>query len=313
MPTATYDPLTIQEAPAVADSLGGMSSMSLEDMQRSAQNMIRGGKKAIGKVIYYQKPPRWADGRLNVEANWVYWAEAQQDVQLQAMAQGSRPLEFLGSVDPQGDPHAALYGQWARILLHPKGPELFPVDQLLTYRWYDPEKLPLPQFTPCEAEIAKETYCGQIHRISFPQLRGVEITEIPCPDCKDRIFFEPIHLAWHLRNQHNYERVDLMALGELMGVSFERVFANAAAPRTFRIGGRAAEGVQRNMAEPEPEPSRATVAQWKPPSRDELRAQAAAKPEPQPDGTPGSFGRVWLGGKQVKRATYEKALAGVAA
>ena len=196
------------------------------------------------RVIYYRHPQVWKDGTENKQAGWIVWAGSNPNLQLDMISRGFEPLNWLGRVQtvhqddaPADSPDS--YGPWGPILLNPKGRALIPVSQLLTYRWYDPKRLPRSS-NPDSTPLAQRG-------VTFPQLAGVKITEYACPECSDRQFAQPLFLARHLRIAHSYDRNDLVALGKELGVNFAREAARAGTQvRTYEMPA---------APEPEPEPA----------------------------------------------------------
>lgn len=179
------------------------------------------------KVIYYRKPQEWVNPRHpgqpreNLEPGWICWGDSQATIQLQKLAQGYFPLPEFGFIR-DSDPHFDPTNPFAIILAHPHGPAQFPADQVIAYRWYEPRNLPLPTDRPCPR-------CGRTHRIRFPQLKGVKIRIFSCPECTRRTFHDAVHLMRHLRNTHEYDRAEVLALAKEMGIDtrhdFRREFA----------------------------------------------------------------------------------------
>ena len=108
---------------------------------------------------------------------------------------------------------------WKPILLHPDGPSEFPVDQILTLRWFEEENCPVPG-------------------TKFPQLAGHQVKKWPCVEhgC-DRSFFSfdddgegPPKLAEHLRIMHRWGVQDVIALGDRLGVNFDQLYRGMGQP-----------------------------------------------------------------------------------
>jgi hypothetical protein len=173
---------------------------------------LLGGGQGRGKVsercVYYRKPSRGA------EAGWIVINGTNAERQQGLFAKGFVPLQQYGFVSPQDialpygaryedEGQARSYRAWSTILLAPGGPEEFPVDQLIAYRWYDPEVCPVPT-------------------ARFPQLVGVTITRVWCEECSTVYYHKPTHLARHLRTVHQYDRADVRAYGEQYGINFQR-------------------------------------------------------------------------------------------
>jgi hypothetical protein len=171
-----------------------------EEHVRLAQ--LLGGGQQRGRVsercMYYKKPPG------GLEGGWIVVNGTNPERQHGLMMTGIVPLHEFGFVDPQAVDHPdPSYRTWSKILLAPGGPELFPVDQLIEFRWYDPEVCPVRQ-------------------ARFPQLVGVKITRVWCEECSTVYYHKPTHLARHLRAVHHYDRADVRAYGEQYGINFAR-------------------------------------------------------------------------------------------
>jgi hypothetical protein len=172
-----------------------------DELMAIARSVTGGGSKFM-KVIYARRPLTDVNtGKAIQMAGWVTWID--DDVQTgelwRKMAMGWVPLRkygFLGTKEGEADPE----GNWAKILKTPGGPSEFPVDQLLEFGWFDPERVP-------------------VHGVKFPQLRGMKIPLYPCPECSDRMFQKPIHLARHCRNAHSYDRKDIQDLAEQLDIN----------------------------------------------------------------------------------------------
>ena len=169
---------------------------------------LLGGGQGRGKVsercMYYKKPPK------GVEAGWVVINGTNPERQQGLFMKGFVPLQQYGFVSPQDvtppdpeSPTAQAYCTWSTILLKPGGPEEFPVEQLIAYRWYDPSVCPVPS-------------------ARFPQLVGAKITRVWCEECTTVYYHKPTHLARHLRTVHHYDRADVRAYGEQYGINFAR-------------------------------------------------------------------------------------------
>lgn len=185
------------------------------------------------KVIYYRKPETYPAvkgqrPRKALEAGWIIIGDSNQsarDIQLQ---KGHVPLAEYGYIQDT-DPNYQQYGNLGPLLFHPgnrrtgqrPGAHLFPVEQIKANRWYDDELFP---------ELVG----------MFPQLAGVEIVEYPCPDCGTTAFLDAMDLGRHLRNSHDYDRTDLINLGQQLGINFSQVYDGKPGGRRVRtIPGRA--------------------------------------------------------------------------
>lgn len=162
-----------------------------------------GGGRNSEKVIYYRR-----------KNGWITWGDTQASKQMTMIAKGNQPL-------PQF--HHIMYSEdlWGPILRHPEGPALFPVEQVLTYRWYRKDMLPdLRPIVPQGRDLVRS---GAQPKVSFPQLAGVKIVEFPCPEPCNRSFHSPLHLGGHLRVMHGYDRSEILKYGEAMGIDFSKV------------------------------------------------------------------------------------------
>ena len=165
----------------------------------------RGGRISE-RSIYYRKGPK------GPEANWIVVSGSNQERMLHAITvKGWTPLPQYGEVGHKrrsSDPDGAFerYGVWGEILTRPGGAAEFPLSQILAFRWYDPERCPVPN-------------------VRFPQLEGADITEYVCPICEsaDTIFHEARHLGRHLFVHHHMDRTEIIAIGKELGVDFHRV------------------------------------------------------------------------------------------
>lgn len=193
---------------AVAD-IKPVGSTQLESIFTSV------GRKRTERVGYYRLPANHHDGRAS---NWITWGDTQDAKQLNFISRGWTPLpkygRVTGIVPGHDDPTPG--SPWYQILDHRDGPGEIPPSQVQCYRWYRPEELPYP-------------FTGTA--IRFPQweaaLRGgLEVREYTCPECHSRMYFEPWHLATHLTNSHNYDRTQIIALGDKVGIDFTKSIMN---------------------------------------------------------------------------------------
>jgi len=155
------------------------------DWQAMAESMT-GGKRQSEKVIYYR-----------LKSGWIGWGDTQASKQLGMIQKGAIPLPQYGTITNSED-------IWGPILRHRDGPAEFPVEQVLTYRWYKPENVP-------------------VQNVRFPQLAGQKIVEFPCPECSRPAFHSPIHLGSHLRVMHAYDRSEVLKYGEAMHIDFSKI------------------------------------------------------------------------------------------
>lgn len=198
-------------------------------------------------VIYYRKPADFDHGR---EGNWICWGDSQPGKRITMLERGFTPLPQFGRLDRymrdgSGQEVIDSAFPWGGILRHPDGPAQFPVEQILTYRWH--RKPPIPG-------------------IRFPQLQGMKIVEYECPECTEQTFFNPIHLARHLRNSHGYEHRDLTALGQFLGIDFAREFRKKGILTTVIEE----EAAPIQKPPPPPEPPQVETVQVRLPKRGEI-------------------------------------------
>lgn len=115
----------------------------------------------------------------------------------------AHPLPPERSVPPEG--------KWWQILTQPGGPEEFPVDQVLTLRWYRSEDCPLPG-------------------VRFPQLAGHKVKEFKCPECRRAFYAQDgtggiADLGIHLKYIHSWDRPSLVNYGETVGIDFNAIYS----------------------------------------------------------------------------------------
>ena len=102
---------------------------------------------------------------------------------------------------------------WGPILRHPDGPGEFPLDQILSMRWYEARNCPIKEVAPADL---------------FPQLRGHKIKHYPCPQC-NRSFAEvdgsgaAKSFANHLRIMHDWDMANILNYGKEVGIDFAKV------------------------------------------------------------------------------------------
>lgn len=179
------------------------------------------------QIIYYRKPDK------GLEANWITWGDSLSGSKYRDYGKrGFTPLEKYGTINnvqrdlrafgsktspiaPEYNPEISenVRGRyiWEQILSHPDGPAEFPIDQVITYRWYRPENCPVP-----------DAY--------FPQLKGLKIKEYRCPERCGRQPFVDVDgiggvtsLANHLRISHEWDRTNIMAYGDRVGIDFNKL------------------------------------------------------------------------------------------
>jgi hypothetical protein len=181
-----------------------MTPVAMEQMLRTV------GRSRDEVVGYYRLPDGYRDGAAS---RWITFADTQPGKRLPYMERGWTPLPQYGRVwgkDPDGNSSKEYV--WLPILSTAQGRAEFPASQVLTYGWYRPERLPAPL---------------RGRALDFPQLEkaiadGLEVHEYECPECTGQRFFTPWALASHLRNHHDYDRAEIIALGKEVGVDFAK-------------------------------------------------------------------------------------------
>lgn len=153
-------------------------------------------KQPLGDFMYYKKP----DG-------WIIPAQSAPNYFAGKLARGFTPLPQYGtftpgekSEDTRGIPFDAHVEMW-RVIFQKNGAEAFPVEQVIAYNWH---------LVP--------PYAG----VTFPQMEGVDVPELDCPECDLMPCHDVADLATHLRIRHKYARADLTAYGDEIGIKFDR-------------------------------------------------------------------------------------------
>ena len=110
--------------------------------------------------------------------------------------------------DDRGIGYNALQEPWRRIFAR-GGAKEFPVTQIIAYGWHR---------QPAYREV------------TFPQIKGVKIYDLPCPECS-RVFGSMTedeavanlrtHLTSTVDRPHSYSPTDLRELGKELGVNFD--------------------------------------------------------------------------------------------
>jgi len=121
--------------------------------------------------------------------------------------------------DARGVPWNPADEPW-RLIFQKGGAKEFPVDQIIAYHWH-----------------VRPPY----KEAKFPQLQGVEIEDLPCPECDKGIFSSPnlqeaavmlkAHLTSGINDRHKYTPTDLRELGQEWGLNFETARTRKAAKR----------------------------------------------------------------------------------
>lgn len=153
-------------------------------------------KTPIGDCMYYKKPDGWI---VPAQSAPIYFATK--------LRRGFTPLPQYGtftpgekSVDIRGQVFNAHVEMW-RVIFQKDGAEAFPVDQIIAYNWH-----------------LSPPYAG----VTFPQMEGVEVPQIDCPECDIPPCHDIADLATHLRIRHGYTRTDLRVYGEEIDIKFDR-------------------------------------------------------------------------------------------
>ena len=185
----------------------------------SYQSMANPGRNLGDQVIYYRRPLVDRHGNKAENAGWIVWGDSTSGTKLRDYSiRGFTPIFNYGAVNSTANiKYAEEHGiapinwPWIPILRHPDGPAEFPLDQVLSMRWYRPENCPVPD-------------------VSWPQLKGVKIKEYRCPECNRPAFVDNASgvgavygLGTHLRIMHEWDRVSLMAYGDRIGIDFNAV------------------------------------------------------------------------------------------
>jgi hypothetical protein len=160
-----------------------------------------GGRRSTERVGYYR-----------LRSGWITASDTQASKMQVMMLKGATFLGQYPSVEDSND-------YWGPILRSPGGPEEFPVDQVLTYRWYRQDT-----GGRCLHSRSGLTRHCPVKDVRFPQLAGVKITEFPCPEgCNDKAYHSPLHLGSHLRIMHGYDRSEILKYGEAMNIDFTKI------------------------------------------------------------------------------------------
>lgn len=189
---------------------------------------FRGGRLKYDQAIYYRRPSATRNGRPVEEAGWLVTGSFTHRVHYEE--RGFEPLYPKFGFLPQDDPElldidgakAPLRSKWYPILSHPEGPKEFPLDQVLSNRWFEMQGLENVfgyGSAPDPASL-------------FPQLRNSgTITKYRCPDCAEpkREFIDPSGqsaLGKHLRIVHDWNRTELDSWGAKYGIDFKEVYGD---------------------------------------------------------------------------------------
>lgn len=179
----------------------------VENLSEFAARLIGSQKSKYMEVIYAKRPTTYPGTDTPFpDAGYVTLVDNDQQTGAiwRKIASGWHVLEKYGKVRFYPDEGGS---RWDQILRAPGGPAEFPIAQIMEFGWYDPSRVP-------------------VAGVKFPQLRGETIRVLPCPECPSRRFLKPIHLAQHCRGAHNYDRQDIKALGDQLGIDFVKEMFN---------------------------------------------------------------------------------------
>jgi hypothetical protein len=175
---------------------------------------IRTKNPKYEQAMYFRRPLHWEN-----QPGWIVVDGTNADRVEGKMWLGFEPLHKYGrieGVEAGGNP-------WIKILEHPDGPAEFPVDQVMTLRWYKEKDCPIPG-------------------TKFPQLQGHKVVEYKCPECNREPFpaFDGKGgveaLAFHLRIIHSWDRASLVRYGERVGIDFDAIYSRVQETIEFGLG-----------------------------------------------------------------------------
>lgn len=185
--------------------------------------------------MYYQRPTEGPRGEVVQNPGWITVGGVKGDKRTRYEDwKRFTALRQFGEI-PSGHSN-----QWEHILCQPGGPEAFPVDQVLTLRWYNPQEIPMD----CAWMGRDEEPCPYMMKlrsegVRFPQLEGHEVIERQCPEC-ERAKFATVDgvggvgaLARHLSIIHDWTPERLKKYGEAMGIDFDAVYSRKTQEKTF--------------------------------------------------------------------------------
>lgn len=193
----------------------------------------RGKKSKYETHMYYRRPSSGED------PDWIVVGgvkggkrERYEDLK------GFTPLKEFEEI-PNGHSNP-----WEYILTQPNGPKAFPADQVLKFRWHNPEDLP----TECYWVDKDENPCPYMEKLKaegvhFPQLAGHTVTDHSCPECDNRAPFSTIDgvggvgdLAKHLSIMHNWDVDRMKKYGAAVGIDFDAAYSKIVKSKTWEFG-----------------------------------------------------------------------------
>lgn len=171
-----------------------------------------------GKHGYYRKPGGWIVVASTTPANRGHYEYKDFTFlpRYGEFAQGTG-----GGDAKERDDRGVLWNPadepW-RLIFQRSGAKEFPVEQIIAYRWH---------IRPPYREV------------KFPQLEGVNITDLPCPECsnvfssinpREAAQFLRVHLTSKINGSHEYTPTDLRELAKEWGIDMETRRTNVAVP-----------------------------------------------------------------------------------
>lgn len=193
-----------------------------EALIASARRMSQNSRQRSERVCFYRTPRVTVDGGRHAQAGWIGWGDTQESIQRGKIVRGYIPLERYGYIEAKrrdNDPDGPfeLYGPWGVLLAQPGGAAEFPIEQILTFHWYDADRLrqSLRGNIPPTMKVKDGL-------VLWPQLAGQNIRVFSCPECTDHRANEAIHIARHLRIWHDYDTASVIAFGKEFGIDFAK-------------------------------------------------------------------------------------------
>ena len=213
--------------------------MTTDIQQWGARSGGGSGGRHGEQVIYFRKPVGDVEN-----SGWITWCDSMSGSKYRDyVRRGFMPLEKYGVINtsdwdarnagskemPKGDPswpsdpqERRAYYIWGPILMHPDGPAEFPVEQILSFRWY--RKPPIPD-------------------VYWPQLAGQKVREYKCPvpGCRRPAFVDideiggVSSLASHLTIMHEWDWQTIMAYGERQSIDFNKADVGNLLVQDFEI------------------------------------------------------------------------------
>ena len=172
-----------------------------------------------GRHGYYRALARFDPKREGWIMTGGAWPQIKADFEFKGLQYLSQMPTFFMSygdneresnqVDLRGRKFFPHKEPWRSILQAPGGAELFPISQIIAYRWH----IRLPY-----------------REVQWPQLKDVMVYDLFCPECDKGIFSSVIeqdavemlriHLTSQTNDSHKYRPEDLLALGREYEIDF---------------------------------------------------------------------------------------------